>query len=256
MTESLGDRMKNNYEKIFNFKIPRRTNLIIRLDGRSFSKYTKNLNKPFDMDFASDMQETAKYVCENIQGCKLGYVQSDEISLWITDYDKLETEAWFDNELQKQVSISASLATSKFNHLRLFTDIKNKGFYDDDYDIIKNQKLVEFDSRVFIIPEIEEVINYFYWRQQDCTRNSISMATRSVYSHKELNNKNSDEKQEMLFQKGINWNDYPASCKRGSIIVKKEIKNNDIIRNKWIIEDSPFFNKDRNFIKKLVPCQL
>jgi len=252
MTQSLEDRMKNNYEEIYNLKFPRRTNLIIRLDGKNFSKYTKNLKKPFDMNFVSDMQKTTKYLCENIQGCKLGFVQSDEISLWLTDYDKIETNAWFDNKIQKQVSISASLATSIFNHLRLITETENKGFYDEDYKIIRNQKLTQFDSRIFVIPEIEEVVNYFYWRQKDCTRNSISMAASNFYSHKELTNKNNDEKQEMLFEIGINWNDYPISCKRGSVIIKKEFKNGEIIRNKWVIEEAPFFNKDRNFIKNII----
>lgn len=115
----LGNRMKNSYEKRTKNFLPRRTYTIIRLDGKAFHTYTKGLKRPFDMGFINDMNETAKYLCENIQGCKFAYVQSDEISLLLTDFDKITTDAWYDGNIQKIVSVSASLATAFFNKLRI-----------------------------------------------------------------------------------------------------------------------------------------
>ena len=117
-SDSLGDRMKVNFEVRTRTFLPRRTNTIIRLDGKAFHTYTRGLERPYDLDFMSDMDETAKFLCENIQGCKLAYVQSDEISLLLTDFEDITTEAWFDGNVQKMVSISASMAAAKFNQLR------------------------------------------------------------------------------------------------------------------------------------------
>jgi len=109
--DSLGDRMKSFYEDRFRLQLPRRTNILIRIDGKAFHTYTKGLNRPYDTDLMDDMNETTKFLCENIQGAKMGYVQSDEISILITDYDDIDTQGWFDYNLQKMCSISASLAT-------------------------------------------------------------------------------------------------------------------------------------------------
>jgi tRNA(His) 5'-end guanylyltransferase len=229
--DSLGDRMKSYYEDRFRVNLPRRTNILIRLDGKAFHTYTKGLKRPFDDDFSSDMDETTRFLCENIQGAKIGYVQSDEISILITDYETLDTSPWFDNNLQKMCSVSASLATAKFNQLRM-----QRAFSNIDVDPLKhgptaydmtissnvlNKKLATFDSRVFIIPEAEEVVNYFIWRQQDATRNSISMAAQSEFSTKQLHGKSGSQMQDMMFtEKGVNWNDYPFRFKRGAAIVK------------------------------------
>lgn len=128
--DSLGDRIKNCYESRSQTHLTCRTNVIIRLDGVAFHTYTRQCEKPFDMSLINDMNETAKFLCENISGCKIGYVQSDEISLVLTDYDKFATQAWFDNNVQKMVSVSASMAASKFNQLRA-KSISHKPFIED-----------------------------------------------------------------------------------------------------------------------------
>lgn len=235
-------RMKNNYEHRSRTYLTRRTPVIIRLDGKAFHTYTKKLNKPFDEALMEDMKNTAIYLCQKIQGAKCAYVQSDEISILITDYDKLSTDAWFDYNIQKITSISASLATAKFNQLRFIrnkdynNELTRKAFnsklgdkgYDVDYvekqTSIEETELALFDSRAFNIPQ-EEVSNYFLARQLDATKNSISMLAQSLYSHKELHKKNSSEMQEMCFQKGHNWNNLNFSKKRGSFIVKETYWN-------------------------------
>lgn len=216
-------RMKDNYESRQSHSLLRRIPVIIRIDGKAFHTYTKNLNKPFDIDLMADMNNTGIYLCENIQGAKCAYIQSDEISILITDYDNLNTNAWFDYNVQKMCSISASLATSKFNQLRLQTFIINSN------TVLSSEKcLAHFDSRCFNVPK-EEVSNYFIARQKDCVKNSIAMLAQFLYSHKELHGKNGNEMQEMCFQKGINWNDLHFSKKRGRFIVKNTYINGKLL---------------------------
>jgi len=280
MKDPIGDRMKSYYEDRTRYKLTRRTNTIIRVDGKAFSNYTKGLKRPFDAGLMEDMNKTTEYLCQNIQGAKFGYVQSDEISILITDYDDITTHAWFDGNLQKMASIAASLATAKFNQLRMARFARNSGiepkFRDESYiaeSEIENFKLAMFDARVFQIPYQEEVINYFIWRQQDATRNSISSVAQSLYSHKELNGKKTDEMQEMIFQKGINWNDYSPREKRGALIRKIERKfvrrgtvaeetdktvvipeSSIYTRNVWEADpETPIFSKDKDYLKSLMP---
>lgn len=221
--ESLGDRMKSNYEDRYRVTLPRRTNVIIRVDGKAFHTYTQGLKKPYDQGLMDDMDATAKFLCENIQGSRMAYVQSDEISVLLHDYNTLQTDAWFDNNLQKMCSISAALATAEFNRLRMYRKCTEDGEFQGhlDGDDLYHFRMALFDSRVFIIPEQEEVVNYFIWRQQDATRNSLQMAARSEFSHGEVDNKNTSEMNEMLMTKGINWNDYPTRFKRGTMVVKE-----------------------------------
>lgn len=277
MKDALGDRMKEFYEDRFRIKLPRRSNVVMRIDGKAFHTYTKGLNKPYDEGLMSDMDETTKYLCENIQGAKIGYVQSDEISILITDYDELSTSAWFDYNVQKMCSIAASLATAKFNQLRM---ARSTWYGSDtagslDQDDIEKFKLATFDARIMVIPYDEEVVNYFIWRQQDATRNSISMAAQSMYSHSELNGKKAADMQEMIFQKGINWNDYPTRFKRGSAVINvkeffkrpkgskvkgTKIDSTDFIRasreefdvyerSKWQAVETPIFSQEKAFLK-------
>jgi tRNA(His) 5'-end guanylyltransferase len=221
MKDPLGDRMKDFYEDRTRYKLARRTNTIIRIDGKAFHTYTKGLQRPFDQGLMEDMNKTTEYLCQNIQGAKFGYVQSDEISILITDYDDIDTHAWFDANLQKMASIAASLATAKFNQLRIMRHMENAMIFLEQ-EHIEEFKMAHFDARVFQIPYQEEVINYFIWRQQDATRNSISSVAQSLYSAKELNGKKTSDMQEMIFQKGINWNDFTPREKRGSIIRRVE----------------------------------
>jgi tRNA(His) guanylyltransferase len=252
--DALGDRMKEFYEDRTRIKLPRRTFTIIRIDGKAFHTYTKGLERPFDNGLIEDMNATTAYLCKNIQGVKFGYVQSDEISLLLTDFDELGTHAWFDNNLQKMVSVAASMATSEFNRLRLMRDSKEGALNMRELHLFK---MAEFDARAFQIPFIDEVENYFIWRQQDATRNSISSVAQSLYSHKDLNGKKTDQMQEMIFQKGINWNDYGFREKRGTVIAKVliELTSGDVTytRNQWRVIETPIFTQDREFIKSMMP---
>lgn len=273
--DSLGDRMKN-YENVTRTYLTRRMPVIIRLDGKAFHSFTRGFKKPFDDILVKSMQETMKYLCENIQGCVLGYTQSDEITLVLVDYQSRDTSAWFDNNIQKMASISASMATLAFNksfsdnvHGYMYDCCENFGShviperqkdYDRAYNIyLKKLNTATFDSRVFNIPK-EEVVNCLIWRQQDATRNSIQSVGQANFSHKELHGKNCSNIQDMLMlEKGINWNDYPTTLKRGSCCIKKpQITQSSpegevVVRNRWVIDNEiPIFTQDKEYINKMV----
>lgn len=195
--DSLGNRIKSNYEDRQRFYLTRRTPVIMRLDGKAFHTFTKNAIKPYDFNIVKAMQSTALKLLHEIQGAKCAYVQSDEISILITDFDDLQTEAWFDYNISKMVSVSAAIASVKFSSLF------NKPAY--------------FDSRVFNIPK-EEVINYFRWRYLDWLRNSIQMLAQSLYSHKELQNKNTKQLHDMCIAKGDNWAKLNSVYKNGTFM--------------------------------------
>ena len=270
VNDELGRRMKEYYENIPKIKLMRRTPVIIRIDGKAFHTFTRGFKKPFDEIFMKSMQETTKYLCENIQGCVLGYTQSDEISLLLIDYKNLNSSAWFDYEVQKMCSIAASMATLAFNKAfaheiaaqskRVYTEYLTDK--DSNYiDSLENamNKGAMFDARCFNIPK-EEVANYFYWRQLDATRNSIQMVGQANFSHKELQNKSCNDIQNMLLtQKDINWNTMPTYQKRGSACIKYEdcVEYPDgthVWRNKWKIDkEIPIFkNEGREYIEKLI----
>lgn len=231
------------------------------MTGKAFHTFTKGFNKPFDDILTQTMNQTAQYLCQNIQGCKLAYTQSDEISLLLTDYEKITTSAWFDNNIQKMVSISASMTTMIFNKIFSETVLKYENFIDDEIDLyVSKFNTAMFDSRVFTLPK-EEVCNYFIWRQQDATKNSIQMFGRSEFSHKELQNKNCNEIQDMLFvEKGLNWNNAPVYQKRGTCIIKEKYVlkggfENQIIteRPRWVIDlEIPIFTQNREYIESLL----
>jgi tRNA(His) guanylyltransferase len=258
MNDELGSRMKEFYEDRFRYKLPRRAYTIMRIDGKAFHTYTRGLERPFDDGLINDMNATAAYLCKNIMGAKMSYVQSDEISILITDFDTLDTQAWFDYNVQKMTSIGASLATSEFNRLRLIRkcmggDIEG---YVDAIDL-STFNMANFDARVYQIPSRIEVYNMFLWRQQDATRNSISSVAQSLYSHNELKGKSTNEMQEMIYQKGINWNDYDFRKKRGAIIkkVEREVGEGEYktIRSKWEVVDTPNFSQDKDFLLNIIP---
>ena len=247
---SLGNRMKEAYEQRTKYKLTRRTPTIIRVDGKCFSQYTKGLERPFDQGLMTDMDEVAKYLCKNIQGCKFAYIQSDEISLMLTDWDTLITDSWFDYNVQKMCSVSASMATMQFNRSRMLTAYHSMK---DLYTVALSDKWAEFDSRVFQVP-YSEINNYFLWRQQDATRNSIASVAQSMYSHKELFGKNTDQMQEMIFQKGTNWNDYTPYFKRGRVIKKVEVISNEATRSKWEVDTGiPIFSQSPDYLMSMVP---
>jgi len=262
MKDELGDRIKSNYENRTRIFLPRRTYTIIRIDGKAFHTYTNGLERPFDMGLIEDMDETACYLCKNIQGAKFAFVQSDEISILLTDFDVIGTDAWFDGNIQKIVSVAASMAAAKFNELRLIRRVKDLFMYAGVVTAVLNQKLACFDARTFTIPSKQEVANAFIWRQQDTVRNSISSVAQTLFSHKELDGKNMSVQQEMIFQKGINWNDYAPKLKRGRFIEKitysKEFDANvpfstSAIRTKWVSNECPTFTQDKEFLLSRIP---
>lgn len=234
---TLGNRMKD-YEDCYDFRIPKKFPIIIRLDGRAFHTWTKKTHcvKPFDSTLMSLMADTTKYLCESISGCIFGYTQSDEISLLLRDDQSIMREPWFNKRIQKIVSISASIATYYFN-VNNSHDTKVPAF---------------FDSRVFSIPE-DAIQGYFIWRQNDATKNSLSLLAQSLYSHNQLSGKRHDELMEMCFQKGHNWNDLPTPQKRGYSVYKVPVQfSNDsgsVERMKFIIDsDIPIFTSDEGKI--------
>ena len=267
--DSLGDRMKQ-YEYVTRNYLTRKLPVIIRIDGKAFHSFTRGLKKPFDNIFVKSMQDTMKYLCENIQGCVLGYTQSDEITLVLVDYQSREASAWFDNNIQKMVSVSASMATLAFNKafktnseatLRringVFTCTDEEFKYANTLEKCLSNGAM-FDSRVFTIPK-EEVINTIIWRQQDATRNSIQSVGQANFSHNQLHGKNCNDIQDMLMlEKNINWNDYPTHLKRGSCCIKKPFVINEgteqeAIRSKWVIDtEIPIFTQDKDYVNKLI----
>ena len=238
--DSLGDRMKNNYENRAKTYLLRRTPVIIRLVGCHFHTFTRGFAKPFDKRLMESMQETTLELCKNIQGCVFGYTQSDEITLVLVDYNNIDTDAWFDYSVEKMCSVASSMCTLYFNRIfhqkiRDFVNehahvVNDPQTYGEELSesvgklIQKYQKAVEigatFDARVFNVPE-GEVTNCVLWRQQDCSRNSISSLAQAYFSPKELHGKNGSQMQDMLMEKyGINWNNLSIPEKRGTAIIK------------------------------------
>ena len=270
MKDELSTRMKEYYENRTRITLPRRTYTIIRIDGKAFHTYTRGLKRPFDEGLMSDMDNTAIYLCKNIMGAKFAFVQSDEISILLTDFDQLGTEMWFDGNIQKMTSVAASMATSKFNQLRwcrYFNERYNNTPDEFGWEWVMDAtklKLAEFDSRVFTIPSKTEVANMMIWRQQDTVRNSISSVAQSLYSHRQLNGKNTNDMQEMIFQKGINWNDYAPKYKRGRFIQKVMVEletefkgvqfaQHNFTRSRWESCDCPIFTQDTDFLYSRIP---
>ena len=219
MNNSIGDRMKR-YERVSNHVLVRRMPVIVRVDGRAFHTFTRTFDRPFDKFIMDTMNYAAKCVLKDMQGCKLAYVQSDEASFLLTDYDTIDTQAWFDNELQKLVSISAAMMTGVFVSRCINWEVK-----------IKCQCPPVFDSRAFNVPR-EDVANYFLWRAKDWERNSLQMYARANFSHKELHEKNSADIHEMLHSKGRNWTkDLTDRQKNGTWISCTDTSDSTIMPN-------------------------
>lgn len=264
--DDFSKRMKDNYELRSQTYLPRRGYYLLRLDGRAFSTYTKGMERPFDSVLAGVMDNTAIALCKKIAGARLAYVQSDEISILVTDFDKIETQAWFDGNVQKIVSISAAIATAEFNRL----------MYNIRPEYLTNEKTAVFDSRVWMIADPYEVENVFRWRQQDAMRNSVSMAAQSMFSHKELHGKNVAAMKQMMIDKGVNWQNYPTGFRYGRCIVRNTTqepsgvcyhfdcheegcayspcqKNELLTRSKWEAVPAPSFNEKPEFLRDILP---
>lgn len=255
---NFGTRMKE-YEALADVRLMCRLPTIIRLDGKGFSRLTKRLKleKPFDPWFLSTMAETMVSVASQIQGCVLGYTQSDEISLVLINNQSLEAEPYFGNRIQKITSITASMATARFNRL-LISQLDSK---DKDVEAY-------FDSRVFTVPSPVEAMNELIWRQQDCVRNSILSA--AYYEIGKVKGRKTAQKmmfglktpqlQELLFKElQINWGTYYSQeLKNGTVTFRKPIEletlNGKIMRNKWVIQAAPSFQSEngRNWLLSLI----
>lgn len=256
--DSLGDRMKGNYENRSKTYLVRRMPVIIRLDGKAFHTFTRGFNKPFDDVMMQTMQQTTLKLCQEIQGCVFGYTQSDEITLVLVDYNDINTDAWFDYSVQKMCSVVASMCTLYFN--KIFAEMVDVFIANSDVtpeeeklERVYNKAIEKgamFDARVFNIP-VEEVTNCVLWRQQDATRNSISSLAQSKFSAKELHSKNSSQMQDMLMEKyGINWNDLTIPEKRGTAVYKRTV--DDV--TEWVVDyQMPILKgEDRDYVEHLV----
>jgi len=203
--DPLGDRMKLYEQTEAGRKLMPLLPAMARIDGRGFSRFTKGMKRPYDKDMSNFMHDTTRYLVQET-GAVCGYTQSDEISLcWIQPH--FGSEIFFGGKIQKMVSQLAALATMQFNQLLI------------NHPSLFNKKPT-FDARVWNVPSLAEAVNTFLWRELDASKNSISMAARHYYSHLELHGKTWGEMNEMLFQKGINWNDYPVFFKRGTFFRK------------------------------------
>lgn len=237
--DELGDRMKM-YECIPRTKLMPKVPVMIRLDGKAFHTLTRHCEKPYDLKLQMCMWEAAIHLCKNVQGAQLAYVQSDEISVVLVDYQTIQTDGWFGYDLQKMASVSASMVTGAFNaaFARRFPEAHD---------------VPAFDARVWNLP-LHEVTNAFIWRQKDATRNSINSLAQSLFSHGSLQGKSLGQVQEMLFQeKKINWNDLPTHQKRGACIVYKQFDVAGVMRGRWETDmDIPIFTQDRNYIENRI----
>lgn len=224
--QDLGERMKR-YESITQSKLIPHMPTIIRIDGKTFHSYVKyvNASKPFSDKLHNIMTSTMVYLCRDlIQNAVFGYTQSDEISILLKDWPNFNTDQWFSGKVQKITSVSASGASAYFNTYHEFENAK---------------ALAIFDARVFQLP-VEEICNYFIWRQQDAIRNSIQSFGQVYFSHKQLNKVTCNQIKEMIYDKtGLTWEHLPGWQKNGSAI-KEELD-----------EDVPIFSTDRTYIEML-----
>jgi len=208
INDSLGDRIKR-YEASYNHKAVQRMPLIIRVDGKAFHTLLRKAKKPFDENVQKSMLYAAKALAKEIQGFKAAYIQSDEATFVMTDYDTLNTCGWFNYEINKIISITASTMSVAFS----------RSFRRDGI----------FDSRIFSVPK-DDVANVFLWRARDWHRNSIQMYARSFFSNRELHGKKIPEIHEMLFAIGKNWSECKNIDKNGVFIFNEE--------NEFVISDS------------------
>jgi len=230
MKDDLGRRMKQDYEDAFRIVLPRRAYVVIRIDGRGFHTFTKNLERPYSRQLAGALDAAALSLCQDMIGCRFAYGQSDEYSFLLTDFEKENAPLWFDGNLQKIVSVSASLFTGYFN--RAFT----------------GDAMAAFDSRVLVISRRSEVEKYFLWRQLDASANSLNMLASAHYPHSDLEGKANTEKHEMLFAKGVNWAKQAADFKRGRVVRRCADGKS------WETDLTiPVVNRDTGYLGALIP---
>lgn len=209
-SDELGDRLKAEYEHATRAYLPRRTHTVIRLDGNAFRTYTRGLLKPFDEALHEDLVSATAFLLARVSGAQLAYVQSDEVSLLVTDFANPGTQPWFGGSVQKMASVSASILTAKFNELRYALGSR------------EGERLAFFDSRVFTIDDPDDVTAYFQWRRLDATRNSVSGLARVHLSHREVQGKSTAELREVLLARGVLWSGTDPRFRYGTLIYRNE----------------------------------
>jgi tRNA(His) 5'-end guanylyltransferase len=279
MNDALGNRIKSQYEDRTRYLLPRRTYTILRLDGKAFHTYTRGLKRPFDSGLIADMDSAIVSMLCELQGAVFAYTQSDEISVLLTDFEKENTSAWFDGNLQKMISVSASVMTAEFNKYRIirhqsevFAGLTRLNVLVGGGNAFVQQypaKSAYFDCRAFTVPDRVEVMNYFRWRQQDCIRNSVSMVAQSHFSHKELHGKSQSDMHDMLHDKGVNWStDFTDGEKNGRVLLKEQYRADNlcseinlsdgkpaepIMRTRWVARGAWVFTKDEGKLLNMIP---
>lgn len=246
----LESRMKC-YEQAARTVLPRRLPVIIRVDGKGFSNYTRQLpGRPFDRNFMSVMESTAIALCQEIQGAQLAFIQSDEISVLVHGYKKFESEPWFGNQVQKMVSVSAAVASATFtaNSWRMWS--KMAVHEDDERPSLDHIEPAYFDSRVFVVPE-SDVRNYFLWRQRDGIRNSIQMFARQHFSQKELHKKGTNEMVEMCKAQGHDWHKLPPSQRQGRAVYRESKLVDGVARSHFVVDTNvPLLVENAYYIER------
>ena len=237
MSDLLGDRMRE-YENAYRHYLPKRLPILLRLDGCHFHTLTKYLGKPWDIPFSEAMWATTTTLCDTLATCKLGFQQSDEITLLLINYTKLNTEPLYNNGLQKLVSTTAALASARFNELI--------------HQVYPRLPLATFDCRAWILPK-EEVNNAFVWRQQDARRNSVNALAQHHFSSHDLQGLHVDACITKLREVGVDYDKLPTWQQRGMCVVTEKYTRNGVTRQRWIHDlEIPIFSQDHDYVDRYV----
>jgi len=257
---TLNDEMKAHERQTRSYLTPK-TYTVIRLDGKAFHTYTKGMQKPYDQTFMDNMDQVAATLCKEVFNTKFAYVQSDEISLIVADWDPArpfaDTQAYFGGQIQKITSVSSAVAAATLNFLSPPEDISG---------------LAYFDSRVFNLPTFEDVESYVIWRMRDARKNSISMAAYAKFSSKSLIDKSSTDRLALLEQAGSPWEKLPQGFRHGRVITREtftepvtylnkrsgESHTVDAVRSRWTATPAPDFQgpEGRAYLRSLIPQKL
>ncbi len=198
------DRMLG-YDTQSGLKAAQNEPIIIRLDGKSFSKYTKGMTRPFDTSLGYLMGRTASFLMQET-GARIGYTGSDEITLILHNTGP-QAEHWFGGRYMKIGSLTAAMATAFFNR--------------ESITLFPDKPMAYFDSRAYSVPSIEEAINQLQWRQGSVEKNAVSMAAQNYFSAKKLIGVNNPQKIHMLAEIGVTYSDYPLAFRCGTYYGKK-----------------------------------
>jgi tRNA(His) 5'-end guanylyltransferase len=206
--DDLGDRCKQFERVEADRRAMRGLPLLARLDGRAFHTFTRGLQRPYDPGMSMAMIETTRTLVQEMVAL-VGYTQSDEITLAWYEPSQSASDYAFDGRFQKLASVLAGMASARFCQLLA------------EHLPAKVSETPHFDCRIWQVPTLGDAADVFIWREDDATKNSITMAASAHYSDRELDGKSSSAKQEMLWQKGVNWNDFPAFFKRGTYLQRR-----------------------------------